>query len=100
MASLEEIRALFNDPGLPNKIESALVIEAAILLEGTPTANDRAWATHVVKSLKSESKAALMFVLAARKTLTPSAIAGASDSAIQLAVNTIVPELVKAHAGE
>ena len=99
MATYTEIRGLFNNSELLGKVEVATVKHASDLLAGTPTANDRAWASDVFSNPKSESKKALMAVLATNSSLNSSSIIAASDAAIQSNVDSIAPSLVLAKAG-
>lgn len=99
MATLQELRALFDDSDLMEKTESAIVIAAQQLLVGTPTAADKAWAAEVLSNPGGEARKAWRYVLAANEGLSSSAIQGASDSAIQTQVGNAVPHLVDALAG-
>lgn len=99
MATYLELRNLFNDGDLKNKVITATVVAAKELLGGTPTANDRAWASSVLANPKGESSKALMTVLAENKALDVSAIQGATDAGIQAQVDSVVPQLVLAMAG-
>ena len=100
MATYTELRGLFNDSELLGKIEVAAIIAANDLLSGTPTANDRAWAAGAFSSPKAESKKVLMSVLAENSGLAAASITSATDAAIQNNVNSVVPQLVLAKAGE
>ena len=99
MATYTELRGLFNNSELLGKIEVATVKHASDLLDGTPTAADRAWAADVFGNPKSESKKALMAVLATNSGLDSAAIIAASDAAIQTNVDSVAPSLVQAKAG-
>ena len=99
MATLQELRDLFRDSDLLEKVESALIISANNMLSGTPTASQTAWAAHVFSSPASEAKKAMMSVLAANSTATPAQILGASDVAIQANVDSVSTTLVAALAG-
>lgn len=99
MATYLELRNLFDDSDIRNRVESAIVIAANNLLQGTPTANDRAWIVSVIGNYKAEGRKAFMLVLAANKDLTLVNIQNATDTAIQTQVDAIVPELVLALAG-
>ena len=99
MATYLELRMLMNDSDLPNKVDVATVIAANDLLSGTPTADDRAWASAVFASPRSEGQKALMAVIATNKDATIAVIQGASDAVIQTNVDAVVPSLVSAKAG-
>jgi len=99
MATYLEVRQLFNDSDLLNKVTVAVVIAANNLLSGTPTAAEKAWAAEVFSRPGIAGKQAVMAVLAENNALSVAAIQGASDSAIQSGVNTVVSTLVDALAG-
>ena len=96
MATYTEIRDLFNDSELLNRVEVAVIIAANGLADN---ANNNSWVEKAYSSTSSESKKALMAVLATHNTLSVADIQGATDTALQLAVDTAVSTLVKAQAG-
>lgn len=98
MATYTEIRHLFSDSALRNRVDVAVVIAANDLLSGTPTSADRAWAAAVFNRPRLESQKAFMAVLASNKNASVVAIQGATDAAIQTNVDAVVPSLVSAHA--
>ncbi|MBV1929886.1 MAG: hypothetical protein KUG81_10305 [Gammaproteobacteria bacterium] len=99
MATLQELRGLFNDSDLLEKVEAATVIAANNLLAGTPTADQKAWAAAVATNPNTEGKKALMFVLAENEGLSVSAIQSAGDGAIQNNVDDIAQVLADGLAG-
>lgn len=99
MATYSELRALFNDSDLMEKVEVATVIAANTLIAGTPTTAEKAWAATVFSSPKAEAQKAVMSVLAANSDATVATIQAATDASIQTNVDTIVPILVDALAG-
>lgn len=101
MATYSELRNLFNDSELGNKIEVALIVSAYNLIKNTPTptAEQKAWAVHAFNNTALEGKKALKAVLAANKDITTSQIQSASDSAVQTKVDEIAQVLVDAFAG-
>ena len=99
MASLQELRTLFSNSDLSEKVESAVVIAANNLLSGTPTTAQIAWAATVFTAPHQEAKKALMSVLAVNSGLTTDQITGATDVAIQAGVDGVVDILVEALAG-
>jgi len=99
MATYIELRTLFNDGDLVNRTAVAIVITVNALLEGTPTANDKAYANVVLSDPQGEAKKVLMTVLAANKGVDVSTIQGASDATLQTKVDAIVPHLIDALAG-
>jgi len=96
MATYTEIRDLFSDDAMRNKMDVAVIVAAEALLAGTPTLSDQKWAAAAFNSPRSESTKAFMAVLAANKTSTVATIQGASDAAIQTKVDAIVGSLVAA----
>jgi hypothetical protein len=99
MATYIELRQLYVDTDLLDKVEIAVVIAANNLITGTETTADKAWISQVLGSPRGEAEKALKIVLAKNAGATVETIQGASDSAIQTNVNTIVPILVDALAG-
>lgn len=99
MAAYSDLRNLFNASDLRNRVTTATVIAAYGLLGGTPTAADRAWAQEVFKNPDGRGQEVLMAVLAANKDQTTGNITGATDAAIQTAVDAVVPQLVLAFSG-
>lgn len=97
MATYMEIRDLFSDDNLKNKIDVAVVNAAGDLLNSAPTADEQKWAAAVFANPRSEAEKAYMFVLSENRNLAVSAIQGASDAAIQSAVDTAVASLVIAY---
>ena len=99
MATYIELRNLFSNDELSNRVDIAVVVSANNLLSGTPTVNDQKWAAHVFSSPRVEGQKALMAVLATNKGAATSAITGATDAVLQTAVDLAVPSLVIAYAG-
>ena len=99
MATYTELRSLFNDSDLLEKIDTAVVIAANNLINGTPTAADKAWISAVLGDPRAEAEKALMVVLASNSGASVATIQGATDVAIQTNVDTVVPILVDALAG-
>ena len=96
MATYTELRDLFNDSALSNRVEVAVIIAANGLADN---ASNNAWVAQAYSSPTSEAKKALMSVLASNAGLTVAAIQGATDAALQTAVDSAVSILVKALAG-
>ena len=99
MATYQEIRELFRNSDLQEKMEAAAIIAANTLAEGTPTSAENAYIADVYTNPKSESLKLLMGVLAKNASLTPAQILSATDEALQAQVDLIVPILVNAKAG-
>ena len=99
MATYTDLRILFADDQLKNKIDIAIIVSASDLLSGTPTAEQQKWAANVFSYPRNESDKALMFVLAKNKALTIAQIQSATDEAIQTQVDSVVDSLVVAFTG-
>ena len=99
MATLQELRGLFRDSDLLEKVEAALIISANNLLSGTPSVDQASWAAHVFSSPSTEAKKAMMALLASNSAATKEQILGAADAAIQSNVNAVTTTLVAALAG-
>lgn len=99
MATLLELHDLFNDSDLLKKVSAALLIAVKTVLDGTPDAADRVYAAKVFSDPHSEAHRVLKFVLAENNGATVAAITGASDAAIQANVDSAVPVLADADAG-
>lgn len=99
MATYQELRALFNDSDLLEKVEVATVIAANDLLATSPTAQQKAWAAKVFADPKIEAMKAVMAVLAENKTATVAQITTATDVTVQSNVDGVAQILVDALAG-
>ena len=99
MATYVELRNIFSNDELSNRVDIAVIIAANNLLSGTPTINDQKWAAHVFSKPRVEGEKALMAVIATNNTATVEQITGALDSTLQTAVNTAVPALIVAYTG-
>ena len=99
MATYTEIRDLFNDSELKNRIEVAAIVYAQSLIAGTPTATQKAWVSDVLSAPAREASKLTLGILAANKDFTLAQIQGASDAVIQAQVNVIAPILIDALAG-
>lgn len=101
MATYTEIRTLYNDSGMRNKIAVAIAIAADTVMRGnddgapfSQVAGDHvlrvAWAREVFGSSEAWVSRFWEAVLAKYNALTVSQITGASSQDIQLAVNEAV----------
>jgi len=101
MATLIELRNLMNDSILRNKVTTAVIISADIVMRvadtGAPFSqvvgdHDKrvAWAKTAFENPTGEGKRFLMSVLASNKAATVEAITGASDVLIQSNVDEAV----------
>ena len=97
MATYLELRNLFNDGDLSNRVDVATMVAANDLIAGTPTVDEQSWAAYVFDSPRNEGRKALNAVLAENKDASVAAIQGATDAAIQAQVDVLVPSLVIAH---
>lgn len=96
MATLAELRDLYTDDGLRNKITSAVTIAAYNLIKAgeTPSDAEKAFAVAVMNNPDSVGEKVTKMVLAANASATVAQIVGASDSLIQSSVSEIIPTLV------
>lgn len=99
MATYQELRSLFNNSDLMEKVEVSVVKAANDLNADSPTAADKAWISHALTNTSAEAKKALKIVLAENSSASVSAIMSASDATVQSNVNSVVPTLVDALAG-
>jgi len=100
MPSLLELRNLFNDSAIRNKVDAAVIVAAqGILNETTPSTARKAWAAKAFANPRLETKRIVMSVLAANKSATLPAINGASDTAVQNNVNSAINLFIDADAG-
>ena len=99
MATYTEIRDLFNNSDLKNRIEVAVIVYAQALMSQTPSAAQKAWIANVLQVPTAEATKVMLGVLAANKGLSQAQILAASDTAIQTQVDLIVPILIDALAG-
>ncbi len=98
MASYTDLRNLFSDDTMKNRIDVAIVIAASNLLGGAPTADEQKWSAAVFSNPRTEGQKAYMAVIAANQGASVSAIQGATDAALQANVDSVVAALVVAHA--
>ncbi len=96
MATYTELRDLFSNDVLLNKVDIAILIAANDILAGTPTENDQKWVASVFGSPRFAAERAYMALLAENNTATVAQITGSTDAAIQAKVDAIVPSLVVA----
>ena len=91
MATYIEI-ASFNDDNTKLKVRTATMVAAqTIIAKGASmTAGERAWAQSVLTNLDYETDRMLRAVLAANVGTPLSGITGATDAAVQTAVNNAV----------
>lgn len=94
MATYVELRQLFGNGDLLNRIEVACIVAAeAIRVEdaGVPNhANRLLWAKATFQTPRPVAERMLMSLLAANKALTVQQLAGVTDEALQTAVGSAV----------
>lgn len=94
MATYAELRQLFNDNDLRNKIEVACIVAAEAIrveAEGTTNhANRLVWAKAVFTSPRAASEQMQMALLASNKDATVATILSVSDAALQTLVDAAV----------
>lgn len=96
MATYTELRGLFNDDSLRNRVEVAVIIAANGLADNI---NNNAWVAQAYSNPRREADRALMAVLAENNALDVATIQASTDVALQTAVDSAVAILVKALAG-
>lgn len=97
MALYTELRDLYTNDNLKNRLDVAITIEAhALAIDNASTAEQLAWASRALANPRGEAEKALRFVLAANRALTVAQILGADDAVLQSAVALVVPALVAA----
>lgn len=94
MATYLELKSLFGEGPLVNKLEVAVCDKSrSILAEDTPSADRLAWASSALANSQTEAANLLKYVLVANKGLTLAQIQAATDAAIQTNVDTAVNKL-------
>lgn len=100
MATYTELRTLFGEDALRYKVRVAVIIAAQAQLVANPgSPAGRAWALAVIDNPAEWGDKVLLTVLAANKAATVAQITGATDAAIQTAVDAVVGSLIAAGAG-
>jgi hypothetical protein len=99
MATYLELRNLFNDGDLLNKIDVAIIVAADALILTTPTTAEKDWAATALGNPRPQAEKALKDLLATNKDATVGAIQGSTDAAIQTRVDAVISILVDAQAG-
>ena len=94
MASYTELRNLFSDDALKNKVEVACIIAAEGIREEDPNklnhTNRVLWAKQAFESPGAVREKMLMALLAANNALAAEEITGATDAQIQTKVDEAV----------
>lgn len=79
---------------LQKRVSVATVIAAQALLEGTPTADQKAWALQVLADLRQEAMKLLRYAIADNAASTPAQITGVTDAQLQAAITAAVARIV------
>jgi len=99
MATYTEIFDLRRNSDLRNKIVVAVAVKAAAILDSaTPTAAQVTWAKQAIANPMGQADDLLVYVLAKNAALTAAQITGASDAAIQTAVNGAIDKIISGGA--
>lgn len=102
MATYVEIRNLFNDGPLRNRVSTAVIIAAENMLTGlTPTAAQRAFALAVMTNPDVWGERVYKIVLAANSGASVAQIQGAPDTgagSIQAAVDAVIEQIATAYS--
>lgn len=97
MATFQELVDFRGSSGwdsLRNKVQVAVIVKAqAVSEEATPTSELKMWAREALESPQSKADIITYYVVADNSNLTIAQITGASDSAIQTAVDKAVNNL-------
>ena len=99
MATYQELRDLFSDDVLKNRLDIAVTVAAHdLLVAASPTLPEQQWASKTLADPRVEAEKALRFLLAANKAATIATIQAASDATLQSQVDSIVDSLVAANS--
>lgn len=97
MATYLELRDLWSNDTMRNKLDTAVVQAANDILElATPTNNQLAWASAVLNGTRFEADKAYKSILAQNNTASVATITAATDATIQTNVDSVVDNLVAA----
>lgn len=99
MATYLELRNLFNDGDLTNRVAVAILIAVKNKLAVTPTTADKLYAAKVFVSPQAEARTVLMYVLAVNSSASISQIQNVTDPDLQTNVDAVVDNLIDALAG-
>lgn len=94
MATLLELRDIYrNNSDLREKVEAAIIVEVAAILDGTPSAADQKYVSYVLANIAGEADKILKYIIGKNDTLTRAQIDGAADVAIKSSVSTVMANL-------
>ena len=95
MATYLELHGLRSNSDLQDKVSVAVVKKAQSLIDAvTPTTAQITWANDAIDNPKGNAGSLLNYVLAKNSELTSAQIVGASDAAIQTAIDGAVDALI------
>ena len=102
MATFLELRGLFNDVALRNRVEVAVIIAANNIAQNSTAESDErlTWAKNALNAPGREADKALLVALAVNSTAAVAQIQGASDAALQTNVDSAVDVLAIGSTGE
>jgi len=94
MATYTELRNLFNQDALRNRVEMALIIKSQLIIKETGPSDARIeWAKNILANSRNEAESFVKYVLAANAGSTIEGINGASDAVVSVAVDAAVDAL-------
>lgn len=94
MATYSELRAIFSEGSLRNRVEVALCVKVyEILQEQSPSEARLAWVRNILANSYNEAEAMLKYLLAANSGLSVAQLLSANDAAILSAVGAAVDKL-------
>lgn len=100
MATYAELRALFDNDSLRQRIGVALMIKAQALLHGaSPTAEQRRWAQQIFSNPQAEADKMLKYLLAKNNALTTAQIQAVTDAELSSQIDAVVAQFVTAFSG-
>ena len=103
MATYLELRELFTDSTLTNRVQTAVAIAAEEILTEADTAPNHSqrlqWAVQAIVNTRTVAQDALKLVLAANAGASVAQIHGATDAAIQSNVDAVIDEWAIAIVG-
>jgi len=94
MATYQELRTLFANDALRNRVEVAVILKAhAIVQEATPSSERLAWVVTAFTGTESQAALLLKYALAGSAALSVAQITGATDAALLAAISAAVDKL-------
>jgi hypothetical protein len=94
MATLTELVTLFNNSTLRNRVTSAAIIKAQVTIaDATAPAARKTWVEAALANTSGTVEMLFKYILAANSAAELSAITGAADADVQMAVNNAVDQI-------